>query len=965
QPEGTTQTLQEFDKVFVQLKGTNFDVVLGDFNIEFEGTQFARLNRKLQGARASGSLGSPTDMAGKVTVSGAVPRGKFHSVQFNGIEGVQGPYVLTGRNGEKNIIVIAGTERVFVNGVQMVRGEINDYTIDYSLSEITFASGRLITAASRIVIDFEYTDRQYGRTFLAGEGRGSFFGEQISFGVSAYREADDQDDPIDVVLSDSARQILADAGDDRNKAVVSGVALVDSNGFYVRIDSLVAGEATTFYRYQPGSDARYVVTFSFVGSSQGDYTESQPGVFRWVGKGMGSYLPIRFLPLPQAHTLIDYNLTLRPSSDVRITGELAHSRFDANTFSTLDYEDDNGHAFDVAALFAPKDIRVFGKRIGSAELEVKGRFIEDTFVPIDRINVIEFTRKWGIDTLRTLDETSREAGLLYMPVPSISIGGKIGSLERGDVTSSERRELTASIADSAFPIIRYLLEDVDSRDTESERASRWLRQNGTAEYRMGGIVPMLRYEQEKRTVQRTTDDSLAQGSFRFDLIAPGIRFIRLGPLDLRGEYEWRADDLFDPSSRRVARAFDTFTQTYQLAVRGVREFSTTLDVTLRNRDVTPLFESMGNQDIRTVLLRNQSRYTTPDRWLDATTFYEVATQQSSTLQRVFVRVTPGSGNYRYLGDLNNNGIADESEFELTRYDGDFVVITVPTREFVPIIDLKTSFRLGLRPEILFQGSNGWFAGALSAISTETYIRIDEKSTEPDLANIYLLRFSYFRNDSTTLAGSQLFTQDLNLFERSPGFSTRFRYQERKSLIRFSDGPERRYVREQSIRIRTQPVEEFSQQFDFIRKRDDAGSTSAVRPDHDILSDAFLFDLAYRPEQRIELGLQIELGTAEDQNPAAPSSATINGESVRLIYSFEGVGQARGQLTREEVKLTGSSGTVPFELTDGRAAGRTWLWNIGFDYRITRFIQAALSYSGRSEEGARTVHTANAEVQAFF
>ena len=98
-----------------------------------------------------------------------------------------------------------------------------------------------------------------------------------------------------------------------------------------------------------------------------------------------------------------------------------------------------------------------------------------------------------------------------------------------------------------------------------------------------------------------------------------------------------------------------------------------------------------------MLVRSQTRYTPLKRGIEADLLYQVSTEQSSRLQRVFVRVTPGTGQYRYLGDLNNNGIADEEEFVPVRFDGDYVAVTVPTDELVPIIDLNTSMRLRITP----------------------------------------------------------------------------------------------------------------------------------------------------------------------------------------------------------------------------------------------------------------------------
>ena len=87
-------------------------------------------------------------------------------------------------------------------------------------------------------------------------------------------------------------------------------------------------------------------------------------------------------------------------------------------------------------------------------------------------------------------------------------------------------------------------------------------------------------------------------------------------------------------------------------------------------------------------------------------YYEVSTQKSARLEKIFIKVEKGTGNYIYIGDLNNNGIADENEFEPTLFDGEFIQITLPTEELFPVIDLKTSTRWKVEFGKLFSERNG-------------------------------------------------------------------------------------------------------------------------------------------------------------------------------------------------------------------------------------------------------------------
>jgi hypothetical protein len=963
QPEGTTQTLQEFDKVFVELKGKNVAGTLGDYVLDIQGTEFGRVNRKLQGARVTADMRTE-DVTGGITVAGAISRGKFNSMQFTGLEGVQGPYRLTGRNGERAIIVIAGTEKVYINGERQTRGETNDYTIDYSTGEVTFTTRRLITSASRITVDFEYTDRQFSRSLFASQVSSGLASERARLSFSYFREADNPDAPIDFVLSDTARAILANAGGDRSKATMTGVTQVDSNGFYVRVDTVIAGNTEAIYRYAPGDpNARYNVTFSFVGTGQGDYARQQAGVFIWQGKGSGDYLPIRLLPLPELQQLVDASLEIVPVNNLKIGGEFAHSTSELNRLSTLPGSARGGNAFTIKGVFTPSDIRIGGANLGSLELSLKTRRTDQQFQALDRTNEIEFNRKWGIDTVQAVREDLLETGLKYRPSKTITLGGNYGAIERGSDMKSTRWDASLVSNEPGLPLVDYFIERVRSDEGQINSSSAWLRHHGTASYALGPFTPRFRFEGENRSFRGLTDNVVRPGSFKFDDFGPGVSLTNLGKFSASMDFGWRNEWAWLAGS--VIPQARSFTQSYSARLSDWQNLSSSLDVALRRREFKEEFQAAGNSNIQTVLVRSQTRYTPFQRGLETDLYYETATQQSSRLERVFVRVTQGTGTYRYLGDLNNNGLADDNEFVQARFDGDYIPITVPSDQLLPIIDLKGSIRVRITPARFLTSKDGSLGRIISALSAETYARVDEKSTERDLKQIYLLHFSRFQRDSTTLTGSNIFSQDLFILDGNPSFSTRLRYSERRGLNNFNGGIERNFGKERSIRIRFRLIPEIAQQLDYANKNDRVtGDVPSTRL-RDILSDELTFDFSYRPEQRFELGLKIGTSTSTDRLPAVPLEASLNTEGLRMIYAFEGAGQVRAEFSREEVLLSHAVDVFPYELTGGRLRGKTWLWHAGLEYRLTNFLQANASYDGRSEGAGPVVHTARAEVRAFF
>jgi len=83
-----------------------------------------------------------------------------------------------------------------------------------------------------------------------------------------------------------------------------------------------------------------------------------------------------------------------------------------------------------------------------------------------------------------------------------------------------------------------------------------------------------------------------------------------------------------------------------------------------------------------------------------------------------------------LDRWESNGVVDindERDFQLNRYDGDYIILTLSGDSFYPIINLKTSSRLRLTPRKFFAQPSSTAAQILSALSTETYFRIEDKA----------------------------------------------------------------------------------------------------------------------------------------------------------------------------------------------------------------------------------------------
>ena len=211
QPDGNTQQLQDFDKIFIQVKKDIHELIVGDYQLNKNEYYFMKLNRQLQGASYSGQF--DFEDKGRLSSLGsfAIAKGQFIRNTFIGQENNQGPYRLTGQNGTSLIIILAGSERVFVDGKRLIRGIEKDYIIDYNSGELSFTPNFLITKDLRITVEFEYADQNYLRT-MVHSGHEYQFKKLKSF-ISLYSQQDAKNQSIQQDLSNEQKDFLKSTGD--------------------------------------------------------------------------------------------------------------------------------------------------------------------------------------------------------------------------------------------------------------------------------------------------------------------------------------------------------------------------------------------------------------------------------------------------------------------------------------------------------------------------------------------------------------------------------------------------------------------------------------------------------------------------------------------------------------------------------------------------------------------------------
>jgi len=975
QAGGNTAELQDFDRVFIKLFDDRQELIAGDFVLDRPKSHFLTYFKKTKGLGYSTLLGKdPLDSLSKaargmVALSAAISKGKFSRNVIQGIEGVQGPYRLSAADGGLYIIVLSGTERVFIDGQLMARGQENDYVIDYNTAEVTFTARRLITKDRRITVEFQYSDKNYARSLVRLSNAWTI--GRTGLYADLYTEQDHKNQSLQQTLSDADRLVLTDAGDDPLAAAAPGAdstAWSPDEVLYLRRDSL--GYSPVYVYSTDSANARFRVSFSSVGTGNGDYVQEQftPNgrVFKWVGPDTlsgiivrrGDHAPVRVLIPPRAQQVAEVGATHRVSDRVKVWGGVAWSNDDRNTFSSVDDDDDQGLAVRAGAEYAIP----ISRKDSALHLVIgtENEWIARTFRQVERFRPVEFERNWN--ALLIPQDNDQLLGELSLGLRA----GKKGTarIASGLFRITERYTGYRQSLESDLHLGKYDVLATGSllNTTAKGLVSDFIRHKAQLRRRMKPFTVGIKDEHEHNRFRNDSTGALLTGSYQFLDWEAFVQSNDTARTSFRVSGGQRYEQALKGGG--LARSTRATAYTASFALKKDPRRRTGLSFTYRQlRIIDSLITAARPED--TWLGRVEQEITTLKGALRFNLFYELGSGLEQQREFIYVQVPAGQGTYIWI-DYNGNGIKELNEFEVANfgYEADHIRAYTQTNRYVRVFSNQLSTSLDLRPGAVWSGSKG-FKGFMAKWSDMASWRTDRKTGTDDIGSAV----NPFRQDplDTALTAFTASFRNTVYYDRSGRkWSIDHSRQSDRNKSLLLNGFETRTREADILHLRVNATTRWTIELEAETGRNTSSSDLLGGRNWAIAQRAARPKLTWQPNTSLRISAQYKYTEKKNEAEGGGEKAAISNMGLELRWNTSGKGslQVNGDLV--DITYGGAvNSALGNEMLTGLKPGINGTWALIIQRRLSDHLQIDLTYNGRRSEGVPITHVGGAQVRAFF
>ncbi|EPE9900919.1 hypothetical protein ACSN7Q_002072 [Flavobacterium psychrophilum] len=950
QSGGYSQKLDEFDQVFIELFSDKWSVRAGDLFLENRKSKFLSFNKKVQGLSAQFAFGKPENKT-EVYASGAIVRGQYAKSNFVGQEGNQGPYKLKGSNGELYVLVISGSEQVYVNGVLLKRGENNQYTIDYNAGEIRFTSLFPITSEMRITIEYQFSDRNYTRfvTYLGANHEE----KKWSLAGYLYSENDVKNQSLQQNLSPEQAQILVAAGDNQNAMNASSAVPDTYSENKILYKKITTGLVEIFEFSTNSLDILYNVKFSFVGNKLGNYivssTIANGRVFKYVtpisGIPQGNYEPIIRLVAPTKIQIATVLGKYSPSEKTIVDFEVGISNYDKNLFSSIDDNDNQGLAgkLNIKQRLLSKKWHV--DAFGNCQL------VQKNFKTIERLFTIEFNRDWNL--LNPLgNQTLVVSGLLF------SLAGKSNwkyQFEKLDF--SENFSGNRHVVSGYYKHKNWLFSNDGSflNSDGNISTSKFIRNQSQTKFHFNKnwIGTSFRFENNQEKTKLTHQFSnLSQRFSEYGaFVGRGDStkvFVELGYLN-------RVNDSLQLGQLKRVNA----SQSYYLKSKLIQTEKNDLSVFINYRNLKFEDSNRGSEpSLNSRLLYNDRFF---NQLLQTTTAYETTSGTIPQQEFSFLQVDAGKGIYAW-NDYNRNGVQEIQEFEIAPFpdQAKYVKIFLPNQIFIKTHQNKFSQSLTLNPSE-WQNSIGFKKFLSYFYNQSSYLterKIKRESNHFDL--------NPFAANAENLLGLNSSIRNSLFYNRGKqNHSVTYTFISNKIKNLQSSG-------EQEAKNTSHQL-----QYDHLLKKywlftlsgklvvTSNNAQNYASRNFEIKGNQLEPKISYLFSKNASLDVFYEMQIKENKL-GEKESLKQNKFGSSFSFSSQKKLTLNGEFSWFDNKFIGNEfSPVAFQMLEGLQPGKNMTWRLLLQKNITQYLDVNVNYLGRKSETTNTIHTGNIQLRAYF